>query len=329
MIPPHRDTSFHSYGECFNQTKGCYGNGLCVAPPGRNWTCSCKFFFYPQTNCGTTVRGLWNGKDTPFWVCGLIVSTILLLLFLIECFFQFKHKKLLRNEMTLMRFILIAALSFRVVDYSLWGYLSTSKVYCFSCEQVQLVLSYVPYYLGVLSLKICVVVWFNLMLSIENLSFNHFKTGRNVYIVISTVFAAVGLVLMLGCAIFSYTAFRPVVNYTITIPLLGTVIHCYVQVYKIFKKLKGAKAPKAIEAYRKNSILGWLSSAWSVIIVLVVTIDIAFFRKDLSDSNYWTWLILFSILRFFEYLAFLLYFLFSQQYTLSILVRNRPLPLPV
>eukprot|EP01124_Arcella_intermedia_P017946 TRINITY_DN24926_c0_g1_i1.p1 TRINITY_DN24926_c0_g1~~TRINITY_DN24926_c0_g1_i1.p1 ORF type:complete len:342 (+),score=70.55 TRINITY_DN24926_c0_g1_i1:26-1051(+) len=305
--------TFTSQGECINSTNNCYNHGACTLNGG-DWFCLCKIFYDYKTNCQLNAQqSVWIGNDTFFWVMGLILSGVLMVSFLFEIILQFYHKKVRFNELALMRILLVLYTALRIIDYAFWGRNSIEDGHCEICNSIGLFFTFFPYILFVLCFKICVVIWYNLVL---NLSFKseNYKLGKNIYIGIS-IFYTIGAIILIVFMCISLELFLTFVVYWIMIPLIGTIIHCYIQVYKLQKHLHDKSDPATRVAWKKNIILGILSIASTIVVILTVGMNASQYGYQV---NWWAWLILYSWIRLFECVGLLLFFLFCEQYTFNL-----------
>eukprot|EP01124_Arcella_intermedia_P013341 TRINITY_DN19767_c0_g2_i1.p1 TRINITY_DN19767_c0_g2~~TRINITY_DN19767_c0_g2_i1.p1 ORF type:complete len:279 (-),score=34.84 TRINITY_DN19767_c0_g2_i1:4-840(-) len=268
--------TFSSQEECLNSTQNCFHNGQCLKNNG-DWLCFCKLFYDYHFNCEVDIRdSVWQGRDLYFYVIGLVLSTLLLLLFLMEWRLQYKHQKHIKlNEMTIVRCVFVLYILMRIIDYSLGTTIYITKSYL-TYDFIANFFIFFPYVLSVLSYQLCVVVWYNLILvtTLKNNKYN--LLGKNIFLGMSVVYSIGALVLIILVGI-DISIFLNVVVYWILIPLVGSILHCFIQVYRVNSLLKDktiepSKALKKLK--KKNKILGLLSQFLTIIVLLTIALNV-------------------------------------------------------
>eukprot|EP01124_Arcella_intermedia_P009477 TRINITY_DN16181_c0_g1_i2.p1 TRINITY_DN16181_c0_g1~~TRINITY_DN16181_c0_g1_i2.p1 ORF type:complete len:277 (-),score=44.98 TRINITY_DN16181_c0_g1_i2:116-946(-) len=267
--------TFNSSEACYNDTLNCHGYGNC-ALNGDHWICLCNLYYDYHTNCKTTIlETSWDGGDKFFWISGLIETAIIFGLFLSEIIFQVRDKKILLNEASLIRLIIILYCLMRFVDYGIWAFQTLSSQSCRICFEVGLFFMVYPYVIGVLIFKLCVVMWYSLVIAIETMDMTSYKRTRNMYKIFCIVYAIGGSVLATLLAT-SMDVFLVIVVLYISVPLIPSLLHCSVQIYKMVKHLHGKDDQEAL--LHKNIILGVICIAFVTLGTLTGVLNIIHFQ---------------------------------------------------
>eukprot|EP01124_Arcella_intermedia_P009478 TRINITY_DN16181_c0_g1_i3.p1 TRINITY_DN16181_c0_g1~~TRINITY_DN16181_c0_g1_i3.p1 ORF type:complete len:338 (-),score=57.76 TRINITY_DN16181_c0_g1_i3:36-1049(-) len=305
--------TFNSSEACYNDTLNCHGYGNC-ALNGDHWICLCNLYYDYHTNCKTTIlETSWDGGDKFFWISGLIETAFILALFLSEIIFQARDKKILLNEATLIRFIIVLYCSMRFVDYGIWAYQTLSAKSCRLCFEIGLFFMVYPYVIGVLIFKLCVVMWYNLVISLKTLDISSFERGRKIYIIIIICYATGGAILITLMTT-RLDVFLAVVLLWIIIPIFPSLINCALQIYRVTKILHVLDTDRTKHVLRKNMVLGFLCVAFVVIGLLTGVMNIIQFQVR---PDWWAWLAVYYLIRLNETVVLFLIFLFVEQYTSS------------
>eukprot|EP01124_Arcella_intermedia_P003303 TRINITY_DN11801_c1_g1_i1.p1 TRINITY_DN11801_c1_g1~~TRINITY_DN11801_c1_g1_i1.p1 ORF type:complete len:104 (-),score=0.79 TRINITY_DN11801_c1_g1_i1:110-421(-) len=80
-----------SQAACLNSTGSCSGVGRCLAGVSGNFSCFCLAPWYGPT-CAKNYYFYYEGKDSFFWLIGIVFTFILLVLGLIEVILHIKKK---------------------------------------------------------------------------------------------------------------------------------------------------------------------------------------------------------------------------------------------
>eukprot|EP01124_Arcella_intermedia_P034153 TRINITY_DN8413_c0_g1_i2.p1 TRINITY_DN8413_c0_g1~~TRINITY_DN8413_c0_g1_i2.p1 ORF type:complete len:238 (+),score=32.10 TRINITY_DN8413_c0_g1_i2:399-1112(+) len=216
--------------------------------------------------------------------------------------------------MTLLRLSVILYLLLRLADFCIWGYNSRIMQNCSACDLAQMFFLVFPLVVCVLIFKLCVVVWYNLILAISRMNAREYHIGRNIYIVMGVIYL-IGAVILMVLMIINLNLSVSLALFWIILPLIGSLIHSFIQVFRVNSTLKkDLSEPSTRHAYQKNIIFGALNIAYTILILLIVSI-LAYGGQYRVD--WWYYLLFFFFLHVDECLIIFLYFLFSRQYAFT------------
>eukprot|EP01124_Arcella_intermedia_P007188 TRINITY_DN14354_c0_g2_i1.p1 TRINITY_DN14354_c0_g2~~TRINITY_DN14354_c0_g2_i1.p1 ORF type:complete len:219 (-),score=34.68 TRINITY_DN14354_c0_g2_i1:39-620(-) len=168
-----------------------------------------------------------------------------------------------------------------------------------------------PYVFGVLIFKLCVVMWYTLVISLETLDTTIYKKGKRIYVIVCIVYATGGSVLVTLLTT-SLDVFLGVVLVWIMVPLIPSILHCAIQIFKMVKHLRVLDNQRSNYVLRKNVILAVICIAFVTIGILTGVLNIIHFQPQ---PDWWAWIIVYFFVRLNEFGLLLLLFFFVEQYT--------------
>eukprot|EP01124_Arcella_intermedia_P033843 TRINITY_DN8240_c0_g1_i1.p1 TRINITY_DN8240_c0_g1~~TRINITY_DN8240_c0_g1_i1.p1 ORF type:complete len:337 (+),score=36.77 TRINITY_DN8240_c0_g1_i1:67-1077(+) len=301
---------------CKNLTQSCHGNGLCKPGPVvgnmSTYFCECFLRWSHTGNCSESFHELYKGRDTYYYVIGLIFFSLLVVGFATEIIIEILLKpcSVLWKLNFTFKIISLFTVMTRIFAFGFWAYYSHYGLenHLLIIDQVILALgnvaAFAMYYGEIL-------MWVALVSRLDQISketTDMFKKARTIILVILVISVPIQLAFSILYATSVYTWATFIYFIEISIVLIGALIWSSIYVVKLHSSLSDLNL-KVIQ--RKNYFLG----ITNFFIFLYIIANVLFLLLN-AKEEYMKYLGLLSFLRFSDAFIALFILLTVENYLL-------------
>eukprot|EP01124_Arcella_intermedia_P026016 TRINITY_DN4795_c0_g3_i1.p1 TRINITY_DN4795_c0_g3~~TRINITY_DN4795_c0_g3_i1.p1 ORF type:complete len:333 (+),score=58.89 TRINITY_DN4795_c0_g3_i1:112-1110(+) len=300
---------FRSEEECLSN---CTNLIRCTSTPA-GWDCVCSGYYAANTLCKESTFSLYPLPWGIYSAMGYLLVLPAVFFVIVEMYLQYKETTY-KKQTFLGKFFLLLFGICRIYHFSSILYLSfKQREFSTALAIVNNVIFWLGVVLGIITFLMSIIMWFNLILSLSHLSSEssrEFKLSKRIFVVVTVVFAPVGIVLAglipLGDVFFVvYVIF-------IAIPVIISVLFCFIQVCRLHALLSETSLSDDLKNtfLRKNYLLGSISILMFLAIACLVVFFI-FYEKSRNDLIY---VVGSYVVRGFEIALYYLFIGFYQVY---------------